>query len=230
MQPNRIYLSTNFTLRDAIDRLFFSLQSANRYTTCNNHGAGRAFRRGNNYGSRQWRNWPPRGWAGRDWRRGRTGSPTRIPRSPPKRRTPARRLPRMTRTRKRNRKPPLERNRPWPMRRLRPNTVRRPDFGMCSSRLARRKARAWRNGWEYVRPCDFRCLQEGNAVQGNIPAFTDQQFSQQAAGDVLPSLLESTETEVPDYVEHRGSQSEGQRQKEATKNKSTIDSIPIRMI
>lgn len=59
--------------------------------------------------------------------------------------------------------------------------------------------------------CGFRGLQEGDAVQGDIPALADQQLSKQAAGDVLPSLLESAETEVPDNVEHRGSQPEGRR-------------------
>lgn len=59
--------------------------------------------------------------------------------------------------------------------------------------------------------CGFRGLQEGDAVQGDILALADQRFSQQAAGDVLPPLLESAETEVPDNVEHRRSQPEGRR-------------------
>jgi len=56
----------------------------------------------------------------------------------------------------------------------------------------------------------FRCLQEGDAVQGNILALADQQLSQQTTGDILSSLFKPTEAEISDYAEHRGPRPESE--------------------
>lgn len=72
----------------------------------------------------------------------------------------------------------------------------------------------------------FRCLQERNAVQGNIPALADQQLSQQAAGNVLSSLLESAETEVFADAEYRRSRPEGETLEVQT-TKSNLRTIQL---
>lgn len=77
-----------------------------------------------------------------------------------------------------------------------------PGFRYVSQRrssLAREKGPC-----KYAIACAFRCLQERDALQGNILTLADQQFPQQTAGDVLSILLEPTKAEVPDNAEHRG--------------------------